>query len=116
MEKGAGQRPGSGKRSSGPQGTILTPADTVTLPDWLPPSLTPGPPLPDPAAQPAVIFADDELLILDKPAGIHTHPLSRSELGTLANWLMSYDPSLAGIGFSPLQPGLVNRLDGIRRG
>ncbi|MBN2332134.1 MAG: RluA family pseudouridine synthase [Deltaproteobacteria bacterium] len=93
------------------KGTILTIADSVTLPERLPAALLPGPPLPDPSAQPTIIFADDELLILDKPAGIHTHPLSRSERGTLANWLMSYDPSLAGIGFSPLQPGLVNRLD-----
>ena len=67
-----------------------------------------------PATEPdlEIIYLDDKLLALNKPANCHTHPLSASETGTLANHLIAAFPELAGIGeFGPLQPGLLNRLD-----
>ncbi|MCK4379414.1 MAG: hypothetical protein KAW01_08735, partial [Deltaproteobacteria bacterium] len=95
----------------GRKGSILSNSARVSLPAWLPASLAPGPPRADPTIQPVIIFEDDELLVIDKPAGIHTHPLSGNELGTLANGLIVLFPTLNGVGFSPLQPGLLNRLD-----
>ena len=95
----------------GRKGTMLTEASCVCLPSWLPTSLTSRAPVPDPTVPVEVVFEDDELLVLNKPAGIHTHPLSPDETGTLANGLMAAYPGLEGIGFSPLQPGLLNRLD-----
>ncbi len=95
----------------GQKGSILSNSTRVNLPAWLPASLTPGPPRADPTIKPVIIFEDDELLLIDKPAGIHTHPLNKNELGTLANGLIAHFPTLEGIGFSPLQPGLLNRLD-----
>ena len=95
----------------GRKGNILLNSSRISLPAWLPASLAPGPPKADPTIKPAIIFEDDELLVIANPAGIHTHPLNGSELGTLANGLIATYPSLNGIGFSPLQPGLLNRLD-----
>jgi len=95
----------------GRKGSILSNSARVSLPAWLPASLAPGPPRTDPTIKPVIIFEDDELLVIDKPAGIHTHPLTASEIGTLANGLIAHFPTLNGVGFSPLQPGLLNRLD-----
>ena len=96
---------------TGRKGTIITDSAEVRLPAWLPASLVPGTPRTDPTIKPVIIFEDDELLVIDKPAGIHTHPLTASEIGTLANGLIAHFPTLNGVGFSPLQPGLLNRLD-----
>ena len=95
----------------GRKGTILAENSCVSLPPWLPTSLTSRPPVPDSTVQLDIIFENDELLVINKPAGIHTHPLSSDETGTLANGLAATYPKLNGIGFSPLQPGLLNRLD-----
>lgn len=95
----------------GRKGTILTETSCISLPARLPTSLASGPPAADSTIQLSVIFEDDELLVINKPAGIHTHPLSTDETGTLANGLINLYPDLAWVGFSPLQPGLLNRLD-----
>ena len=95
----------------GQKGTLLANAVTVSLPSRLPASLAAGPPAADLTIQLAVIFEDEDLLVINKPAGIHTHPLSTKETGTVANGLIAAYPALKGIGFSPLQPGLLNRLD-----
>ncbi|MFO0593583.1 MAG: RluA family pseudouridine synthase [Polyangiaceae bacterium] len=58
-----------------------------------------------------VVLERDDLLVLDKPAGQPTAPLDPGERGTLANALLARYPELAGIGFSPREPGLVHRLD-----
>lgn len=66
---------------------------------------------PDPDAPLEVLLELPHLLVLDKPAGQPTAPLSPGERGTLANALVARYPELAGIGFSPREPGLVHRLD-----
>lgn len=72
----------------------------------------PGPfPLSDPSLSLPVIFKDDDLLIIEKPGGIPTHPLSPFEKGTVANSLMALFPEMGGVGEKPLEPGLVHRLD-----
>jgi len=59
-----------------------------------------------------VILYEDELVILvDKPAGIPTHGFSGRETRSLANFLAAARPDLRGIGRSPWEPGLINRLD-----
>lgn len=65
----------------------------------------------DPEAPLEVVLERDDLLVLDKPAGQPTAPLDPGERGTLANALLARYPELAGIGFSPREPGLVHRLD-----
>lgn len=75
----------------------------------------PGPlspfPIPDQAPRPSVIFEDQELLIVDKPGLMPTHPLNPFETGTLANILVGHWPQIKGVGKKALEPGLVHRLD-----
>lgn len=67
--------------------------------------------VPDPDAPLAVVLETETVIVLDKPAGQPTAPLSPAERGTLANALIARYPDLAGVGFSPREPGLCHRLD-----
>ena len=94
------------------KGDSLIAGQKVVIPEALLRRLRPE--APEPAIEPEleILYQDDELLALNKPAGCHTHPLSVTETGTLANHLISVFPELAGVGdFGPLQPGLLHRLD-----
>lgn len=51
------------------------------------------------------------VLVVDKPAGQPTVPQRPDEKGTLANALVGRFPELAGVGYSPREPGVVHRLD-----
>ena len=55
-----------------------------------------------------VVFEDEHLLVVDKPAGLVVHPGSGNRSGTLVNALLSR--GIAG-GEDPERPGLVHRLD-----
>src|SRR4051812_27346343 len=70
-----------------------------------------SPCIPEPEAPLAVAFENAKLLVVDKPAGQPTAPLRGDETGTLANALAGHYPELAGIGYSPREPGIVHRLD-----
>ena len=67
--------------------------------------------LPEPEAALLVRYESKAVLLVDKPAGQPTAPLRAIETGTLANVLVGRYPELAGIGYGPREPGLVNRLD-----
>lgn len=67
--------------------------------------------LPDAGVSLEVVLETPEVVVVDKPAGLPTAPLSPGEKGTLANGLVARYPELAGIGFSAREPGLVHRLD-----
>ncbi|GAC1310097.1 MAG: RluA family pseudouridine synthase [Vulcanimicrobiaceae bacterium] len=56
----------------------------------------------------AIVFEDDALLVVDKPAGMVTHPAHGARDGTLVNALLAHVADLPG---DPLRPGLVHRLD-----
>lgn len=78
-------------------------------------SLTEPPPAPA-APQPeaialAVLFEDDEIIVIDKPAGLVVHPAAGHPGGTLVNALLHHcGASLSGIG-GVARPGIVHRLD-----
>ena len=57
-----------------------------------------------------IVYEDDHVLAVDKPAGLTTHPAPGHETGTLANALLDYLPVLAEVG-DPARPGIVHRLD-----
>jgi len=54
-----------------------------------------------------VLFSDDHLLVLNKPAGLVVHPAAGNWDGTLQNALLYYDPDLDTLPRS----GIVHRLD-----
>ena len=58
-----------------------------------------------------IIFEDDDLIIIDKPAGIIMHPGAGNYDKTIVNALLNYDKkSLSNIG-DELRPGIVHRID-----
>jgi 23S rRNA pseudouridine1911/1915/1917 synthase len=58
-----------------------------------------------------VIFEDEHLLIIDKPAGLVVHPAAGNPDGTLVNALLHHcGGSLSGIG-GVARPGIVHRID-----
>ncbi|MFM9973367.1 MAG: RluA family pseudouridine synthase [Beijerinckiaceae bacterium] len=58
-----------------------------------------------------VVFEDDDLIVIDKPAGLVVHPAGGHETGTLVNALIAHcGESLSGIG-GVKRPGIVHRLD-----
>ncbi len=56
-----------------------------------------------------ILYEDDSLIIINKPAGLVVHPSAGHEAGTLVNALLSHCP-LAEIG-GVQRPGIVHRLD-----
>ncbi len=57
-----------------------------------------------------IIFEDDDLLVINKSAGISVHPGPGNYENTIVNALMSYNKKLSNIG-DELRPGIVHRLD-----
>lgn len=57
-----------------------------------------------------VVYEDEDLLVLDKPAGLVVHPAPGHPQGTLVNALLARISNLEGIG-GQLRPGIVHRLD-----
>jgi len=71
----------------------------------------PRPPEVRPEAIPLdIIFEDDHLLVVNKPAGMVVHPAPGNEHGTMVNALLAHCRDLSGIG-GVLRPGIVHRLD-----
>ena len=62
-----------------------------------------------------VVFADREIVVVDKPAGLVVHPGPGHRTGTLVHGLLARFPdigSLPGaVGSDPERPGIVHRLD-----
>ncbi len=74
------------------------------LVEWEPPDEHPGPesiPVP-------VVFEDEDILVVDKPAGLVVHPGAGNASGTLVNALL--DKGIFG-GDDASRPGIVHRLD-----
>ncbi|MEJ2118223.1 MAG: RluA family pseudouridine synthase, partial [Alphaproteobacteria bacterium] len=58
-----------------------------------------------------ILYEDDELIVIDKPAGLVVHPAPGHWTGTLVNALLAHcGDSLSGIG-GVKRPGIVHRLD-----
>ena len=74
----------------------------------------PEPAAPTPAAESiplSIAYEDEEVVVLDKPAGLVVHPAAGHESGTLVNALIAHcGDSLSGIG-GVKRPGIVHRLD-----
>ena len=70
-----------------------------------------APPSPQPELPLVVLVEDAAFLVLDKPAGMPTHPLEEGERGTLANALIARYPECGGAGEDPRECGLAHRLD-----
>lgn len=57
-----------------------------------------------------IIYEDDSLLVVNKPAGMVTHPAYGNYSGTLVNALLHHSKSLSSVD-TAVRPGIVHRLD-----
>lgn len=86
---------------------LLQPNDEITISDDL---FRDGTALIEPErGNLEIIYSDSEIIAVNKPAGIITHPTNRILTGTLVNFLL-YHTTLSSAGL-PLRPGVVHRLD-----
>lgn len=58
----------------------------------------------------SIVYEDDSLVVVDKPAGMVVHPAPGHATGTLVNALLARVGSLSSVGL-PNRPGIVHRLD-----
>lgn len=66
---------------------------------------------PDPDLTIDVLLETEGYVLVDKPAGIPSHPLREGELGTLAGALVARYPEMRGVGYRRREPGILHRLD-----
>jgi 23S rRNA pseudouridine1911/1915/1917 synthase len=57
-----------------------------------------------------IVYEDDAVLVVDKPAGWVVHPGAGHATGTVAAAVLAHAPETAGVG-GPRRPGIVHRLD-----
>jgi 23S rRNA pseudouridine1911/1915/1917 synthase len=77
----------------------------------VPPPVDPTP-LPEPDIPVPVVYEDDDILIVDKPAGLVVHPAPGHATGTLVNALLGMGGPGAYGGIAGVRrPGIVHRLD-----
>jgi 23S rRNA pseudouridine1911/1915/1917 synthase len=67
--------------------------------------------VPDPTVDVRVVYQDTDLVAVDKPAGIPSHPLAPGERGTAANAIVARFPECASASTDPREGGLGHRLD-----
>jgi 23S rRNA pseudouridine1911/1915/1917 synthase len=67
-------------------------------------------PEPEPDVAVEVRFADDDVVVVAKPAGLVVHPGAGHARGTLVNGLLARFPGIEAVG-DPNRPGIVHRLD-----
>lgn len=66
-----------------------------------------------------ILYEDADVVVIDKPSGIMTHPDGRSTKKTVTDWFLAYCPSVAGVGEAVVlqdgsetpRAGVVHRLD-----
>ena len=57
-----------------------------------------------------IIFETEDLLLVNKPAGMVVHPSAGHETGTLVHAVLAHSPDMEGVG-GEVRPGVVHRLD-----
>ncbi|MRX51420.1 RluA family pseudouridine synthase [Paracoccus sp. S-4012] len=97
---------------TGPQGLATDGKARAQPGDY---TVTLGPPAPSEALPEAIplniAYEDEELIVIDKPAGMVVHPAPGAGSGTLVNALLAHcGDSLSGIG-GAARPGIVHRID-----
>jgi 23S rRNA pseudouridine1911/1915/1917 synthase len=84
----------------------LNAGDTVSI-------LLPSPEVPSPSDESIpldIVYEDNDLMVINKPAGLTVHPAPGHPANTLVNSLIAYNTALVQVG-DPLRPGIVHRLD-----
>jgi 23S rRNA pseudouridine1911/1915/1917 synthase len=85
---------------------VVKPGDVVEVEV---PEATPATPIAQDIQLP-VIYQDDDVIVVNKPAGMVVHPAAGHDQDTLVNALLFHADNLSGVG-GEQRPGIVHRLD-----
>lgn len=90
----------------GKASTAIKPGDEIllTIPKPTPTQIQPE------AIPLVILYEDDDIIAVDKPAGMVVHPAAGHRSGTLVNAVLHHFPALEGVGEGG-RPGIVHRLD-----
>ena len=74
------------------------------------------PPVEDKSVEPEdiplnIVYEDEDLAVIDKPAGLVVHPGAGNPSGTLVNAILARWPEIAEMNYAPKRRGIVHRLD-----
>ncbi|MBU2068289.1 RluA family pseudouridine synthase [Patescibacteria group bacterium] len=58
-----------------------------------------------------IVFENQDIIVINKPAGLTVHPTKPEQDNTLVNQLLAYYPEIKDVGEDVLRPGIVHRLD-----
>lgn len=58
-----------------------------------------------------IVYEDEDIVVVNKPAGLLVHPTLSQRRHTLVNALLARYPEISKVGENPLRPGIVHRLD-----
>ncbi|MBL7053250.1 MAG: RluA family pseudouridine synthase [Candidatus Portnoybacteria bacterium] len=58
-----------------------------------------------------IVFENQNIIVINKPAGLTVHPTRPEQDNTLVNQLLAYYPEIKDIGEDSLRPGIIHRLD-----
>jgi 23S rRNA pseudouridine1911/1915/1917 synthase len=98
----------NGRRA--PKGLLLEAGDRIEVTGTVPTDAALKP-VPEPDQPLVVLHADAHVVVVVKPAGVHTQPLRAGERGTIASALVARFPECADAAPDPRDAGLVQRLD-----
>lgn len=82
----------------------VNPADTIELPEFEDDTLQPM------EYDLKIVYENDDILVIDKPASLVVHPGAGHKQDTLSNALIARYPQIREVG-DPARPGIVHRLD-----
>lgn len=91
------------------KGQPVQPGDRIGVDARPPPADFPA--VPDADLPLRIAHEDDRVVVVDKAAGVPSHPLRPEEARTVAGALLARYPEMAGVGYALREPGLVHRLD-----
>ena len=100
----------NGQRAS--KALTVHPGDTIHIAaEWAERIRESAVPSPQPSLDVAILYEDEAVVALDKPAGMPSTALRSSDRGTVANFLVGRTPDAVRFGGRPLEGGLAHRLD-----
>jgi 23S rRNA pseudouridine1911/1915/1917 synthase len=93
-------------------GQVVKPSHRLRGGEVIDVEIPPAPPEtlePEPIAL-SIVYEDDDVLVVDKPAGMVVHPGAGHARGTLASAALAHAPEISGVG-GARRPGVVHRID-----